>query len=141
MSEFKEAQKWFMKAENDLKGALTLYNEQLFDLSCFHSQQAVEKALKGYLVSQTIIPPKTHNLLNLSILASKFDSSFEILLDSNLDLSSYAIFSRYPGEEDIVAREAMNALEESKKVYNFCFSKFQALLHKEINLPSSGKPE
>jgi hypothetical protein len=33
------------------------------------------------------------------------------------------------------------ALNQAKKINTFCFSRFQALLPKETNLPNSEKPE
>ncbi|MDR1109556.1 MAG: HEPN domain-containing protein [Deltaproteobacteria bacterium] len=94
MNVFEEAQRWFVKADEDLRGAFVLFHDQLFDISCFHSQQGAEKALKGYLVCHGVIPPKTHDLGKLCQLASKLDSSFGTLVDSNLDLSSFAVFSQ-----------------------------------------------
>jgi HEPN domain-containing protein len=56
-----EVQKWFDKAKEDLRIASLLIHDIdniSIDISCFHSQQAAEKALKGYLVFHGYIPPK-----------------------------------------------------------------------------------
>ncbi len=47
----KLAQEWFDKAEEDLGTAKLLLKEKTYPASiCFHSHQAVEKYLKGFLV-------------------------------------------------------------------------------------------
>lgn len=45
---------WHIKAENDLTTANNEFkaNETVTDAICFHSQQAVEKYLKSYLIDQ-----------------------------------------------------------------------------------------
>ena len=47
---------WLRKALNDLKIANILLKEGFPDESAFHSQQAVEKALKALLVANQIQP-------------------------------------------------------------------------------------
>jgi HEPN domain-containing protein len=54
MNVFDEVQKWFEKAEADLLVASQIFQEhsiKTIDISCFHSQQAVEKALNGSFFS------------------------------------------------------------------------------------------
>ena len=53
---------WLERALRDLKAAKILMKEELFNESAFHSQQAVEKALKALLVVRHIKPPKTHDI-------------------------------------------------------------------------------
>jgi len=47
-------QQWHIKAENDLITAKNEFkaDETITDSICFHSQQAVEKYLKSYLIAQ-----------------------------------------------------------------------------------------
>ncbi|MDR1296531.1 MAG: HEPN domain-containing protein [Deltaproteobacteria bacterium] len=58
----------------------------MFDISCFHSQQAAEKALKGYLVCHDVNPPKTHALDVLCKICEEFNHSFKNLLNSSVKL-------------------------------------------------------
>jgi len=46
-----EVQQWLIKSEHDLQAAQLLFDSQasLLDVVVYHCQQAVEKALKGYL--------------------------------------------------------------------------------------------
>ncbi|GBC95912.1 hypothetical protein HRbin16_01712 [bacterium HR16] len=60
-----EAERWFRFAEEDLRVAALVFEEQIYTQTCFHAQQAVEKILKGLLVYQERLPPKTHALLYL----------------------------------------------------------------------------
>jgi len=53
-----ETKQWLIKALNDFKTAEKLLNfsdeEIITDSVCFHSQQAVEKLLKAYLVEKGV---------------------------------------------------------------------------------------
>ncbi len=57
---------WLIKANNDIRiiqNEFSLPESKLVtDGICFHSQQAVEKFLKSYLISKNIEFSKTHNL-------------------------------------------------------------------------------
>lgn len=63
--------RWLIKANNDLKVAeheLKMpLEERVTEAVCFHSQQAVEKFLKAYLITQNIAFGKTHNLESIRI--------------------------------------------------------------------------
>ena len=39
--------------------------EGIFNQVCFHAQQCVEKAIKGWLEQQGRIPPRTHRMADL----------------------------------------------------------------------------
>lgn len=54
--------RWIIKAENDMKAIQNLLDSSdiITDAICFHSQQAAEKYLKAYLVSNGVDPEKTH---------------------------------------------------------------------------------
>jgi HEPN domain-containing protein len=47
---------WLVKAERDLMSAEILLDHEplVLDTACFHCQQAAEKALKAFLVWQTV---------------------------------------------------------------------------------------
>lgn len=80
----KPHENWFDRADSDLKFADVGLREGFHSQVCFLSQQAVEKALKGYLVSKDILYPKTHKLLDLSRLCrlqslSVFENQIKLL--------------------------------------------------------------
>ena len=62
----------------------------------FHCQQAVEKHLKAFLVSNALVPDKTHDLLFLLRECSAFDSDFQNLAPACAMLTEYAVRTRYP---------------------------------------------
>lgn len=56
-------QDWFTRARQDLRAAEVLIAEELWNLVCFHSQQAVEKCLKGLIVRREhVTPPREHRI-------------------------------------------------------------------------------
>src|ERR1700677_4016694 len=66
---------WFSYAARDLKmafGALQ-YGNHFKNEAAFHSQQCVEKAMKGYLAFHRVRPPPTHDLVELARLIKKID--------------------------------------------------------------------
>jgi len=73
--------KWLIKASNDLKVAKNEMNlppdEMVTEAICFHSQQAVEKLFKAYLITKEIEFGKTHNLEFLLELCIKEDDNFK----------------------------------------------------------------
>ena len=80
---------------------------------CFHAEQCAEEYLKGYLQSKRHRFSKTHNLLRLMELCSKYDPSFEFHSDILEQLNQYAVIIRYPGEEadKLEAKLAVNSLK------------------------------
>jgi HEPN domain-containing protein len=121
---------WFDFASNDLFAAKHLFEDtypKQFAISCFHSQQAAEKALKGYLVSKEIIPPKIHDLKILCKLCIEKDSSFDEIPDISSKLTIYCAASRYPGEVDIDETITEMVLTRAQTIYDFCVGKIPEL--------------
>ena len=90
-------EKWMIKADNDLR---TISNElsskePVTDTICYHSQQAVEKYLKLFLVSKNIEPIKTHNIAILLQKCKEFDLVFDELKGIEY-LTDYVVELRYP---------------------------------------------
>jgi HEPN domain-containing protein/predicted nucleotidyltransferase len=93
------AQGWLDKGDGDLAGArvLAAHAVPMFDLACFHAQQAAEKHLKGYLQQRLIAFPRTHNLEDLAQLAMPSVPGLQPHLADLSWLSGYAVDVRYPG--------------------------------------------
>ncbi len=70
---------WLMKSRRDLVSARRLLRgeEPLRDVAVYHCQQAVEKALKAYLVYRDLPFEKTHNLVALLSRCLPLDAEFE----------------------------------------------------------------
>src|SRR3989338_8647892 len=56
---------WFFFADDDILSARALMKEGIWNQVCFHSQQAVEKAIKGCLKTAGHRIPKQHSLIEL----------------------------------------------------------------------------
>jgi len=103
MSEQSELlQSWKIKSEHDLKACRQLLqaDEPLTEIVAFHAQQAVEKALKGFLISRKCFDfPKTHDLGRLLDLAESFEPELSSL-DAIIELTPFAVEMRYPESLD-----------------------------------------
>ncbi len=122
MSREEIAEKWLRKAYTDLRVA-----EKLFEISeepwviVFHAQQAVEKALKAYLVLHNKHFGRTHNLSQLIDLCSEIDQEFQQLHELEIDeLYPLAIEARYPDTGiEITMEEAEEAIEKARTAISF----------------------
>lgn len=93
-------QAWFDKAEKDLLSAIheSSFEDAVLETVCFHCQQAVEKYIKGYLISLGIIFPKTHEIGELITLCEQKDSDISELKEEADKLTDYAVEIRYPDD-------------------------------------------
>ncbi len=98
---------WFQKVAEDLYSArigLAAVPPALGDV-LFHCQQAIEKALKGFLTWYDQPFRKTHDLRELREQCLEVDATLEAPLHSILGLTDYAWALRYPGGPIRPARE------------------------------------
>jgi HEPN domain-containing protein len=120
--------KWLLKADNDLKVAeneMRLSPEEtVTDAVCFHSQQAVEKFLKAYLITKNVEFGKTHNLEFLLELCVKENKEFAEIEVGNLTF--YSVEVRYPDEFYIPSiNESKECIEIARKVKRFVLEKLE----------------
>ncbi len=89
---------WLKKAEKDLVSAQheMSFPDAVRESICFHSQQAVEKALKAYLVYLDINFTKTHEIGELISNCTKKDKEMASLFKEADNLTDYAVQIRYP---------------------------------------------
>jgi HEPN domain-containing protein len=75
-----------------------------FEDLCYQVQQAAEKALKGLLIYFGVEPEFTHNI---GVLLNEIEKYIEIPDDvkNTIDLTNYAVQTRYPGEYDEITKE------------------------------------
>lgn len=92
-------QAWLFKAKRDLASArrLAAKRSSLLDTAVYHCQQAAEKAVKGFLISQGNTFPKTHDIEVLARLAAGYTPAYGSLYDAADRLTQYATAYRYPG--------------------------------------------
>ena len=91
-----EGRRWLAQAQRDLADARVLFDAGSYASSCFHAQQAVEKAAKGFLYSQGIRAIVSHSVTRLVHECAKFDASFADFVEAGRELDRHYIGSRYP---------------------------------------------
>lgn len=113
---------WFKFAQEDLMVAKLSFDGKIYNQACFHSQQGIEKMLKGFLKTNDKNVPRVHSLAQLLTLCVEIDSNFETLRADCVKLDDYYIPTRYPDalpgmlpeglpdEDD--AQKAISILEE-----------------------------
>jgi len=118
-------QNWLTKGDNDLKVAqheILNRRECITDAVCFHSQQAVEKYLKAFLILHEIDFGKTHNIEYLIKICTSIDSDFETINTGNL--SFYAVEIRYPDDFYIPTfKEAKESIKIASEIKQFVLNK------------------
>jgi len=115
----KEIEQWIIKGDHDLGTAKItyLYIPEYLDTVTFHCQQAVEKYLKAYLISQSTLFKFTHDLVYLLDLTTLKDLDFQNYYDSVSELQGYAVEVRYPNETIYLSNEKVEkALMIAKNV-------------------------
>lgn len=120
------AQEWLKFAKDDLRSAEVLLREEIFNMVCFHSQQAVEKSLKAFLRNIEGTIPYIHFLKELCERCAAIDASFFQFKDDCIKLDIYYQPTRYPeapaGDlpEGMPNKEqAEEALEKAKNIFEF----------------------
>ena len=83
-------------AREDLQAARVLLEKEIYNQSCFHAQQCIEKALKALLIyHQGHMPPRIHVIVDLlSLLPSEWFAG--VKADSLEKIDNYYITTRYP---------------------------------------------
>lgn len=88
---------WVILAQRDLRSAGTLLASGDTANALFLCQQALEKALKGILQSQSPEPPpRLHNLARLTDMAGLMATAPEAVLQTLVEVDPYVIEARYP---------------------------------------------
>ena len=109
---------WFLKALTDLRGAnadLAADPPVLEDV-LFHSQQAVEKAMKGFLAWRQQPFGKTHDLRVLGKACRANDGTLAPLVEKATPLTWYAWKFRYPGAlEEPAHDEVLRSLATARE--------------------------
>ncbi len=121
-----EVQAWLNKASEDLRACQVdmAAEPPILHDALFHCQQAVEKAMKGFLTAHDRPFRRTHELDVLAASCEKIDPSLRPVLDPARDLSFYAWAFRYPGEEDVPTPT------EADEAYALANAVFEAVLQR-----------
>lgn len=125
--------KWLDKALSDLQAArilLTWGGDP--PMTAFHCQQAIEKALKGYLLFKTGRHFDGHNLTYLCRQAVQVDPAFTEYLDESAALNNLYIETRYPTDLPFELSE-----RQVQRLMNMAESMFAAI---RTELYEGGRP-
>lgn len=121
---------WLIYAESDLAAASMLrHNKKTLLLSAFHSHQAIEKALKAYMLNQKGYAPDGHNIIYLCKTAARDNAGFTDKLDECIELNNYYIQTRYPPDFplDIDKAKAKKLARFAKEIYVFTLNELAKL--------------
>lgn len=121
-----QVRQWINFASSDLDAARVLLKEEIYNESCFHSQQAVEKIFKAILLKTTGSIPKIHSLESLRLELEKIEPEWKQFRQETRFLDQFYTSVRYPdalpgnlpagfpGKDD-----AEKALQSSTKISKF----------------------
>lgn len=125
-----EAYDWLESSIVDLEEAKEAYRRGSYHLTLFLAHQAVEKALKAYMIGfKKKRPPKTHDLVELLEITRLQLETTDV--DSLSELSPYYIISRYPNTglrkpwKEIAQGTAQRLLATSEKVVSMIKTIFE----------------
>lgn len=110
-------EKWLLKANNDLNAAKILCEANCLDVAIYHTQQASEKALKGFLAAWKQPLVKTHDLVALVALCKQFDPKIARIGSLAEKLTPFAVIFRYPDVEIYPRKQiVLNAISDAEKI-------------------------
>ena len=115
-------EEWVRLADMDLSTAQYLFETRRptpLEIICFHCQQAAEKMLKGYLFSNGVAAPKTHDLESICDMCVKLESGFSVFDRELLALTRYGVMPRYPHEFELEERDAETAIKYADRIMAF----------------------
>jgi len=124
---------WLQMASEDMVCATVLSGEaECYCAAAFHCQQAIEKALKAYILLKSDVLVDGHNLSWLIKRAMRYDKHFAKWLDESAFLNRCYIETRYPADIplDIGKEDVQRYLSMSIDMYKFICSDIDEALKK-----------
>ena len=126
-----DVNEWIRFAQMDYDAAKNmseLHSPIPLEIVCYHCQQSAEKILKAYAIANGEPLIKTHDLETLLEQCVKHDDQFNVFAQICPELTTYAIFSRYPVSEDDINEHDMNtAIKYAFDILKFTKSKLTEL--------------
>ncbi len=106
---------WSLMADLDLKAARGSLNEDVPNIACFLSHQAVEKVLKAYLLQRDLKVPKIHSLIELLDMVALDAIGLKAFSDQIVFLNQFYIPTRYPDALPGSLPEGLPSIEVAEK--------------------------
>ena len=128
-----DTRSWMAKSHTDLRSARHALKAKppLAEDAVFHSQQAVEKALKAFLSWHDKPFRKTHSLEELGEQCIQIAPFFKELVGEFVHLTEYAWKFRYPGEpESPTLSESKEAILTAEKVFKVIEKELSGLMNR-----------
>ena len=125
MDKLSESCKWIEFAENDYEAVmlLSVSAKPLLEIICFHCQQCAEKYLKAFIVKLNGEIKKTHNLEDLCKTCTISDADFTNIKELCIDLTDYAVETRYPYPFEIDVTDMKKAVKDMEAIRDFIRAK------------------
>lgn len=120
---------WLKRAKSNLERAKVgkIKDDILYEDLCFDCQQSVEKAIKALLISIDKEFPPIHSIARLLEIVSETGIEIPEEIQRAIDLTDYAVETRYPGEREPVTKEEYEeALTIAEVVHNWASSIIKA---------------
>lgn len=117
-----QTREWNKFAEMDFTAAKHLsesMNPAPVEIVCYHCQQSAEKYLKGFLVLNGIMPPRTHDQDELCKSCAEFSDTFLNITDACSELTNYGVQARYPFEAQLDEHDMRHAIKSAGLVKDF----------------------
>lgn len=109
---------WFRIGEKEIQRAENLLRLEDLEGAGFNIQQAIEKFLKGYLLSKGWSLRRIHRLDSLLNDAVVYEPPLEMFRTACLKMSEYYVEERYPStvHSELRKEEIAESLEIAKKI-------------------------
>jgi HEPN domain-containing protein len=118
-----KAERWLELANEDIEMADYAFSRRIFRQTCFHAQQAVEKALKGLLDARLGTHPKSHSLEQMLLYDAGIHTELRKWRTPCRNLDRFYIPTRYadalPGllpAGEPTETDAQDALNDAKAI-------------------------
>lgn len=110
------AREWMARARNDLDTAVLCANSDP-QLSCYLSQQCIEKSLKSTYIYRNVDVPHTHNLKELHGAVPDGWSVSNITQYDFGIISEWVITGRYPSGATLTKKDAMYGINAAQAIH------------------------
>ena len=103
----------------DVQAADVLRRNGIYEESCFHSQQAAEKALKAFLLCNGQTPPRIHDLADLLTRCLTFDTTLNAFRAECTTLNQYYAPTRYPDVAAAILSAGLPGQTEAQRALDY----------------------